>query len=214
MSDFSRAVSPRIRLGETNGQCAYRRVISLLITTPTKWPKAWPLYHCRTRRQAISFENAPNCALDCPASVALDVIERLCDEYRISLAIRNHPRSPQSMYWRPEKVLAVCNGRGLRIGACCDTGHRVRSGLDAVACLKQLEGRVLELHLKEVAEKGKPESRDVPWGKGVANCAAILRELKRQGFHGVAVIEYEHDSDALMADVAQCVALVERTAQE
>jgi sugar phosphate isomerase/epimerase len=143
----------------------------------------------------------------------IDMIERLCDEYRINLAIHNHPKSPQSMYWSPENVLAACKGRGKRIGVCCDTGHWVRSGLDPVACLKQLEGRLLGLHLKDVAEKGKPESRDVPLGNGVANVAAILRELERQVFRGVAVIEYEHDSNALMADVAKCVAFIEKTAQ-
>jgi sugar phosphate isomerase/epimerase len=148
-----------------------------------------------------------------PPAAAIDMIEKLCDEYHINLAIHNHPKSPQSMYWSPEKVLAACNGHGKRIGACCDTGHWVRSGLDPVDCLTQLEGRVLGLHLKDVAEKGKPESRDVPLGKGAANYAAVMRELKRQGFRGVAVVEYEYDSDALMADVAQCVAFIEKTAQ-
>ena len=33
-------------------------------------------------------------------------------------------------------LLDLCKGRGKRIGACCDTGHWVRSGLDPVACLK------------------------------------------------------------------------------
>ncbi len=149
-----------------------------------------------------------------PAAAAIDLIERHCDEYRINLAIHNHPKSPQSQYWHPEKVLAACRGRGKRIGACCDTGHWVRSGLEAVECLKQLEGRVLALHLKDVAEVGKPECRDMPLGKGVSNYAAVLRELQRQAFRGVAVIEYEHDSDALLDEVGQCVAFVEKTARE
>jgi sugar phosphate isomerase/epimerase len=43
-------------------------------------------------------------------------------------------------------------GRGKRIGACCDTGHWVRSGLHPVECLKKLEGRILGFHLKDVAQ--------------------------------------------------------------
>ncbi|MCR4414388.1 MAG: sugar phosphate isomerase/epimerase, partial [Thermoguttaceae bacterium] len=149
-----------------------------------------------------------------PPAEAFDMIEKLCDEYAIDVAIHNHPESPQSKYWRPENVLAVCKGRGKRIGACCDTGHWVRSGLDPVECLRKLEGRILGFHLKDAAEKGNRQSRDVPLGEGQANYAAVLRELKRQGYRGVTAIEYEHDSPELMADVAKCVAFVEKTARE
>lgn len=148
-----------------------------------------------------------------PQAEAFDMIEKLCDEYGIDLAVHNHPRSPKSKYWQPENVLAVCKGRGPRIGACCDTGHWVRSGLDPVACLKKMEGRVLGFHLKDVAEK-TVESRDVPLGEGKANYEAVLTELKRQGYQGVTTIEYEHDSPELMEDVAKCVAFVEKMAKK
>lgn len=147
-----------------------------------------------------------------PPAEAFDMIERLCDEYRINLAVHNHPKSPKSKYWKPENVLAVCKGRGKRIGSCSDTGHWVRSGLDPVACLKKLEGRILGFHLKDVAEIGNPAARDVPLGQGKANYTAVLEELDRQGYRGVLTIEYEHDSPELMDDVAKCVAFVEKTA--
>ncbi len=146
-----------------------------------------------------------------PSVEMMERIETLCDEYEVNLAIHNHPRSPESMYWRPERVLAACKGRGKRIGACCDTGHWVRSGLDPVTCLKMLEGRILSFHLKDVAEVGKPDARDVPLGEGKANYTAVLAELKRQGYRGVMTIEYEHESPELMSDVAKCVAFVEKT---
>jgi sugar phosphate isomerase/epimerase len=149
-----------------------------------------------------------------PVAEAFDMIEKLCDEYKINLAVHNHPKSPNYKYWTPENVLAVCKGRGPRIGACCDTGHWVRSGLDPVACLKQMEGRVLGFHLKDVQEKGVVDSRDVPLGEGQADYAAVLTELKRQGYRGVTTIEYEHDSPELMEDVAKCVAFVEKMAKK
>jgi sugar phosphate isomerase/epimerase len=148
-----------------------------------------------------------------PPADAIDMIEKLCDEYEIDLAIHNHPESPQSKYWKPENVLAVCEGRGKRIGACCDTGHWVRSGLDPVECLKKLEGRILGFHLKDAAERGNRQSRDVPLGEGAADYAAVLKELHRQGYRGVMTIEYEHDSPELLSDVAKCVAFVEKTAK-
>jgi sugar phosphate isomerase/epimerase len=148
-----------------------------------------------------------------PPAAAFDAIEKLCDEYQINLAVHNHP-GPQSAYWKPENVLAVCKGRGKRIGACCDTGHWVRSGLDPIECLKLVQGRILGFHLKDVIEKGKPAARDVPLGEGKADYAAVLKELKRQNYRGLMTIEYEHESPELAQDVAKCVAFVEKWVKE
>jgi sugar phosphate isomerase/epimerase len=144
-----------------------------------------------------------------PPTEVFDKLEELCDEYKINLAIHNHPKSPNSKYWRPENVLKVCEGRGKRIGSCSDTGHWVRSGLDPVECLKKLKERIISMHLKDVAESGKPETRDVPLGEGKANYTAVLKELHDQKFRGVMTIEYEHLSPKLVKDVAKCAKFVE-----
>jgi sugar phosphate isomerase/epimerase len=148
-----------------------------------------------------------------PPASAFDMVERLCDEYKINLAVHNHPKGPQSLYWHPDNVLAVCQGRGPRIGACCDTGHWVRSALPVLPMIQKMEGRIITMHLKDVAEEGRPEARDVPLGQGRADYAAVLRELHRQKFTGVLSIEYEHESDQLVDDVAQCLAFVEKTSR-
>ena len=147
-----------------------------------------------------------------PPAEVFDALEQLCDEYEINLAIHNHPQSPKSKYWRPENVLAVCQGRSSRIGACPDTGHWVRSGLDPVECLSKLKGRIITLHLKDVAESGNPKARDVPLGTGKANYANVLKHLHAQGFQGVMTIEYEHLSDQLVQDVAKSLRFVEDVA--
>jgi sugar phosphate isomerase/epimerase len=148
-----------------------------------------------------------------PPPEAFELLAKLCEQYEINLAVHNHPQSPSSRYWRPEAVLEVCRGRSRRIGACCDTGHWVRSGLKPVECLKKMEGRILSLHLKDVGRWNEPKARDVPLGAGLADYGAVLKELHRQGFQGVMGIEYEHDSPQLMEEVAQCIAFVEKTAK-
>ncbi len=148
-----------------------------------------------------------------PPAEAMPMIDGLCQEYEINLAIHNHPKSATSKYWRPENVLKVCQGRSKRIGACCDTGHWVRSGLDPVESLKKMEGRVVSFHLKDVIAWGEPAARDVPLGTGKAKYAAVLTELHRQGFQGVLSIEYEHQSPKLVEEVAQCIAFVENWAK-
>jgi sugar phosphate isomerase/epimerase len=147
-----------------------------------------------------------------PPAEVFDRLEELCDEYEINLAIHNHPKSPDSKYWQPENVLKVCEGRSKRIGSCSDAGHWVRSGLDPVECLKKAKGRIITLHLKDVAEWGKSEARDVPLGTGKADYTAVLKELHAQKFRGAMAIEYEHLSPDLVEDVAKCVRFVENFA--
>ncbi len=149
-----------------------------------------------------------------PPPEAFDMVEKLCDEYQINLGIHNHPKSPDYLYWNPDNVLAVCKGRSKRIGACVDTGHWIRSGLEVLPCLKKMEGRIVTVHLKDVAEAGNPEARDVPLGEGLADYQGVLKELKRQGFQGVMSVEYEHQSDHLMDDVKKCLTFVEQTSRQ
>lgn len=144
-----------------------------------------------------------------PPAEVFDALDKLCQEYKISLAVHNHAEAAGSNYWKPENVLKVCEGRSKAIGGCPDTGHYVRTGLDPSQCLKKLEGRIVCVHLKDVAEMGKVDARDVPLGQGKANYAQVLQTLCDLRFKGLATIEYEHLSPQLVEDVAQCVKFVE-----
>ena len=136
-----------------------------------------------------------------PAEDQFDLIDKLCREYEIKLAVHNHPRP--SHYWNPDTVLRVLEGRSAWVGACADVGHWVRSGLDPVACLKKLEGRIHDIHIKEVdTELG----HDVVWGTGQGRIKGILEELHRQGYKGPFAIEYEHSWDNNVPLIRQCVA--------
>ena len=70
-----------------------------------------------------------------PEPAALDIIEKLCKEFRMKVAIHNHPRrekDPAYKVWDPDYVMSLLKDRDPCIGACADTGHWVRSGLDPV----------------------------------------------------------------------------------
>jgi sugar phosphate isomerase/epimerase len=144
-----------------------------------------------------------------PDPAHLPLLNELADQHEINVAIHNHPKP--SRYWDPAAVLEACREQGPRIGACPDTGHWVRSGLDPVESLALLEGRIISLHLKDVSAKER-RAHDVPWGTGVSDAPGMLRELKRQGFRGIVSIEYEHNTPRLVDDVGQCVAFFYRTA--
>lgn len=147
-----------------------------------------------------------------PPKDAYDMIEPLCDEYEINLAIHNHPAP--SPYFDPATVVAICQGRGKRIGCCADTGHWVRSGFGPVEALRKLEGRVLSFHLKDTDAVGVVESPCVPWGQGKGSIAAIMAEAKRQNFQGTFSIEYEPYAPENFEAAQACIAFFNKTAAE
>jgi len=136
-----------------------------------------------------------------PPEGELDTVAKLCEEYKVKAAIHNHPKP--SRYWNPETVLAALKGRSRRMGACADTGHWVRSGLDPLAGLKTLEGRIVSLHLMDVKDR-----HDVAFGTGTAPMPEMLAELKRQRFKGVISIEYESTPEDPYLAVKHCVRYV------
>ena len=147
-----------------------------------------------------------------PATNALDIVEKLCQEYNIKVAFHNHPKG-HSIYWNPEAVLEAIKGRTPLMGACADVGHWMRSGLDPVDCLKKLEGHIICLHFKDLNEMG-PAAHDVPWGTGVGQTKALMQELKRQNFHGAFCVEYEYHWETSQPEIAECVKFFNATCDE
>jgi len=142
----------------------------------------------------------------------MDVVEKLAKEYNIKVAIHNHP-GPKNFYWNPETVAVAVKGRSPLLGACADVGHWVRSGLDPVACLKKLEGRVIVLHFKDLNEASL-KAHDVPWGTGVSNAKGMLAELQRQKFKGAICVEYEFNWENSSPEIAQSAAWFNATCAE
>ncbi|AXY72810.1 hypothetical protein D3H65_01985 [Paraflavitalea soli] len=139
-----------------------------------------------------------------PRRQFIPFLSKLCDEYKINMAIHNH--AEPSPYWHPDTLLAVLKGQSKRIGACADIGHWVRSGLDPLDCLKKLDGRVLQLHLKDLNEKNNKKAHDVIWGTGVSGISSIINELKRQRFKGMISVEYEYNWFNNVPDIIESVA--------
>lgn len=159
-----------------------------------------------------------------PPYEALDLIDKLCAEYEINVAIHNHPEP--SLYWNPDSVLKACEGRSKRIGFCADTSHWRRSGVDVLETLKRCEGRLITFHFGDVSGKdvealraslkdGKRKDMvaainkipNVVFGEGDGDMVGWLSELKRQGFQGVFCIEsfFEHKSDVAVSKMAKSI---------
>ncbi len=144
-----------------------------------------------------------------PKMSSVPMIDKLAQEYGVNVAIHNHPKP--SRYWNPDTVLEACKGRSERIGACADTGHWVRSGLDPVESLRKLEGRIIQLHFKDLNQRAR-KAHDVPWGTGAGDAAGQVAELARQNWSGLVSIEYE-TGNWQIDELAKCVQWF-RTQQE
>jgi type 1 glutamine amidotransferase/sugar phosphate isomerase/epimerase len=126
----------------------------------------------------------------------LDILERLCNEFRVNLAIRGDPRG----------VLDACARRGPRIGACGDVGAWIRSGIKPVDAVQTLGKRLLVVRVHDL-DRFSRDGKDVAWGAGVAGLAELFEEVYKQELQPLWIVDH---ADA--ADAAKSVAFFERTA--
>jgi type 1 glutamine amidotransferase/sugar phosphate isomerase/epimerase len=140
-----------------------------------------------------------------PAPEAMDTIERFCKDYDINVAIHNHDRKASPVYWRPEGIMKVCQGRSKRIGACGDLGYWIRSGIDPIEAANTLKDRLITVQMHDLNELG-PEGHDVPWGTGVGKTAEFVREIHRLGIKPTMFgLEYSYNWIESMPEIAQCI---------
>lgn len=147
-----------------------------------------------------------------PRANQFDLIEKLCEQHQIKIALHNHP--VPSFYWHPEVPARMLEGRSELMGVCADIGHWVRSGVDPIQALQQLKGRIHSLHMKDLNGRGIRSAHDVPWGTGTCNVAGVLHELYRQGFKGVFSAEYEHNWENSLPEVKESMDYFKRVAAQ
>lgn len=148
-----------------------------------------------------------------PAREDWNSIEALAKQYGIKVATHNHPN--ENSYWKPEILLEYIGNRDALLGSCADVGHFKRMGIEPISALKQLEGRVMAMHFKDIAPK-EPEDvwEDVVWGTGVLNVKGMLEELKRQEFSGYFTIEYEADWENNLPEIRRSIDYFHETSNE
>ncbi len=132
---------------------------------------------------------------------AIDTLEKLAKEYDLKVCFHNHPKP--SALWNPETIWKALEGRHENLGFCADIGHWASSGLDPLEVIRKVAPRVLSFHIKDRASIAQ-WTHDRPFGTGVIDLVAILDEVRKHGFAGNATIEYEHNWESNVTEVAQC----------
>jgi sugar phosphate isomerase/epimerase len=149
-------------------------------------------------------------SINCQATPdLLGYLDGLSKKYSVKVALHNHPGipgiiNPSNPYADPNVAFKALQGSGDNIGVCADTGHWVRTGFNPVEALHLLRGHIVELHFKDL-DQGNILGKDMPWGTGISRAGLQLAELRRQGFDGVVLAEYENNSPELMENLKKCV---------
>lgn len=141
---------------------------------------------------------------------SVDTIEKIIGDYGLTVAFHNHPANPQKPEYRnsdPHFMSALLKGRHERIGVCADTGHYATSNVVPLDAVRLLSGRIKSVHLKDRAAIGR-RTPDQVYGTGVLDLAGLLKELRRQGFVGWLVIEYESNPENNLDEVRRCAGFV------
>lgn len=128
-----------------------------------------------------------------PTREVLPRVEKFVKQYNIPLAIHNH--GPEDKEWpSPLDVLAAVKSMDPRIGCCIDVGHTMRTGTDVVDAIRKAGPRLLDMHMKDLAQPKVKESQ-VAVGEGIMPVRAIFQQLINQHYKGYVDLEYEIKAD-------------------
>ncbi|MCA9192836.1 MAG: sugar phosphate isomerase/epimerase [Planctomycetales bacterium] len=133
-------------------------------------------------------------------------LDELVKEFDIRVAIHNH--GPSSRYNKVVDVLRAVENYDVRIGACADLGHYIRSGESPVEVIRLLKGRLYGIHLKDFAEM-KEKTEGVILGKGHLAVQQTIDALMAVDFpsDGALSLEYEENPKDPIADIRECFAI-------
>ena len=141
------------------------------------------------------FEYAKACGMPTivcmPDKAVLPKLEKFVKEYDIKIAVHAHgPEDPN--FKRPQDVLAIVKNMDPRCGLCIDIGHTVRTGVDLISTVAETGPRLLDMHVKDLADfKEKASQR--PCGDGIIPFPALFKQLKKMNYQGYINLEYEID---------------------
>jgi sugar phosphate isomerase/epimerase len=128
-----------------------------------------------------------------PARNVLPKLEKYVKEYDIKIAVHNHgPEDPN--FPTPQSALKVVKNMDPRCGLCIDIGHTSRTGTDIIGSVVEAGPRLLDMHVKDLADKSVKESQ-VAVGEGKLPLPQIFLQLMKMNYGGYVNLEYEIHAD-------------------
>jgi len=146
-----------------------------------------------------------------PSADALGELDALCAANpSVRLAIHNH--GPHLPWETIEEISNTLEGRHPSFGACVDTGHFIRSGIDPAEAIRRFGARVHGVHLKDFVEAGALADGCI-LGDGKLQLAAVFAALREVRFAGALSLEYEENPENVVPDLAACLEAASEAAE-
>jgi type 1 glutamine amidotransferase/sugar phosphate isomerase/epimerase len=153
------------------------------------------------------------CIIAQPKPDSLGLVEQLCDQFDLRLALNERDPASGSPY-SPAEVLKLCQGRSPRLGACGDFLAWARRGLAPLETIRTLKERLITVQLHDVQELST-KAHDVPWGSGVVRFDECLKELRRIELQPVMFgVDHHYSGPDFASDLGQCVKAFNKTSLE
>lgn len=147
-----------------------------------------------------------------PDPKLLDLVEKLAKATEVPVAIHNHGPEDKFSWKTPADIMAQIKKRDPHVGICMDIGHTIRGGQDPVKAVAQCGGRLLDLHIKDLTDTTKADSR-VAVGRGVLDIPGLLRALQKRKFQGHVALEYEVDEPDVMPGIRESLGFLRGVAR-
>ncbi len=128
-----------------------------------------------------------------PSHATLEEVEKLVKEYNIKAAIHNHGPEDKE-FPTPDSVLKAIAKMDSRMGLCMDIGHTTRAGVDPVEAAKAAGNRLFDMHIKDLVKQGD-KWQQVAVGDGNIPFVALCKQLRKQGYKGAMMLEYEINAE-------------------
>ncbi len=128
-----------------------------------------------------------------PTPETLPKLEKFVKEYNIKIAVHNHGPEDKN-FPTPQSVLKIVRNMDPRCGCCIDVGHTARTGVDVVGAIAEAGPRLLDMHVKDLAQTNVKESQ-VAVGDGKLPFPQIFLQLIKMNYGGCVNLEYEINAD-------------------
>ena len=137
-------------------------------------------------------------------AVVMPRVEKFAKQYDIKVAIHNHGPEDKN-FPSPYDVLKLVKTMDPRMGLCIDVGHTVRTGTDVVKAVLDAGPRLLDMHIKDLADPKAKESQVIV-GEGAIPIPDLFRALDTIHYGGYVNLEYEIDADDPLPGMKQSFA--------
>ncbi len=167
-----------------------------------------------TARKAFNFarEAGIKAITANPDPEAYKLLDGLCEEYGVNLAVHNHGRNHR--YGTSAQLEEMLSRTSNRFGICLDTAWFFDAGEDPFTVLDKYRDRLYGVHLKDFGFDDEGKAYDVIIGEGKLDLPRFMKALADIEYSGYLSIEYEGDADNPIPNTVRCVQAVKGAIDE